>query len=141
MKNESGLSRVLLISGLFALPLMSLLFDIVLQGLQIRNSEGAGLEGVLVPLFPIFALVVVLVGLGLGRFLADGGRGISIVYAIVGLVLLFATPLIYFLPVPEGFYALIPYVQPGTSLFLAGAMLAGIGIIHLRKSNRKRRKG
>lgn len=137
MKNENRVHRILLISGLVALPLVSVLFDIVIQGLQIRNSGGAGLEPILILLFPLFTLMVALAGLALDRFLPSGGWGIALAYAVVGLLIVFATPLIFFLPVPSGMYELVSYVQPGTSLFMSGALLAAIGLFNLRETRQE----
>lgn len=138
MNNEAGVRRILLVSGLIALPIVSVLLDIVLQGLQVSVTSGAGVAPLLALLFPIFALVVVLAALALDRYLASGSRGMAAAYAIVGLLIIFATALMFFLPVPEQMYSLIPYFQPGTSLFLTGAVFAGSGLLNLRKARGER---
>lgn len=129
MSNEKTLSRLLLLSGLFALLVMSLLFDIGASALQVRNSEGAGLEPLLVVLFPVFEVIVVLGGLGLFWYLfaaAGPDRLAAQIFAVIGLLLTFAAPLLFFLPVPMTVYGLAQYVAPGTYLFQAAALL-GVG--------------
>jgi hypothetical protein len=129
MSEEKTLPRLLLLSGLIALLVMSLLFDIGTSALQVKNSEGAGLEPLLVVLFPVFEVLVVLGGLGLFWFLfTSPGRDrlIGWIYAIVGLLIVFLAPLLFFLPVPMAVYALVQYVAPGSFLIQAGALL-GVG--------------
>src|SRR5690606_9288538 len=51
MRNEKTLPRLLLISAILAMLLMALMFDFIVMTMQVRNSQGAGLEPVLVILF------------------------------------------------------------------------------------------
>jgi len=134
MTNSKLLPRLLLFSGMIALPLMAFLFDLAVTGLQIRNSEGAGLETLLVWLFPLFELLLVLGGLGLFWYMyssAQQDRPAGIAFAVAGLLLLFLTPLLFFLPVPMTLYALVQYVSPGSYLFQAGALLGVAGLLSL----------
>lgn len=127
--SEKSLTRLLLFSGLFALLVMSLLFDIGAEALQMRNAEGAGLEPLLVVLFPLFEVIVILGGLALFWYLlaAPGqDRLVGQVFAVIGLLLTFAAPLLFFLPVPMSAYALAQYFAPGSFLFQAAALL-GVG--------------
>lgn len=134
MPNNKSLTSVLLLSGMLALLVMSVLFDVATSALQARNSEGAGLEPVLVLLFPIFAIITVLGGLGLFWYLfsaPESHRRLSWVFAVVGLLLVFLAPLLFFLPVPMSVFALARYSEPGTFLFQAGALLVGVGLLSL----------
>lgn len=134
MTNSKLLPRLLLFSGMIALPLMAFLFDLAVTGLQIRNSEGAGLEPLLVWLFPLFEMLLALGGLGLFWYLFSSiqkDRPVGIAFTIVGLLLLFLTPLLFFLPVPMTLYALVQYVSPGSYLFQAGALLGVAGLLSL----------
>lgn len=132
MNNANTMRRVLTISGLVALLLMAFLFDFAITGLQARNASGAGYESILIVLFPLFELVIVAGGLGLFWYFLNNreqGSGIAIVFFVVGLLVLFATPLLFFLPMPDGWYNLIQYIQPGTFFFQAGGLIAGAGIL------------
>jgi hypothetical protein len=134
MSNSKLLPRLLLFSGMIALLLMAFLFDLAVMGLQIRNSEGAGLEPLLVWLFPLFELLLALGGLGLFWYLfssAQKDRPIGSAFTIFGLLLLFLTPLLFFLPVPMTLYAIVQYVSPGSYLFQAGALLGVTGLLSL----------
>ncbi len=134
MSNSKLLPRLLLFSGMIALLLMAFLFDLAVTGLQIRNSEGAGLEPLLVWLFPLFELLLALGGLGLFWYLfssAQKDRPIGSAFTIFGLLLLFLTPLLFFLPVPMTLYAIVQYVSPGSYLFQAGALLGVTGLLSL----------
>lgn len=134
MSDSKLLPRLLLFSGMIALPLMAFLFDLAVMGLQIRNSEGAGLEPLLVWLFPLFELLLALGGLGLFWYLfssAQKDRPIGVAFITLGLLILFLTPLLFFLPVPMTLYAIVQYVSPGSYLFQAGALLGIAGLLSL----------
>jgi uncharacterized membrane protein len=127
--NNTTLNRLLLLSSMVALLVMSFLFDLGTTALQIKNSEGVGLEPLLVVLFPVFEVIVVLGGMGLFWYLfTSPGRDrlIGWVYAVVGLLIVFMAPLLFFLPVPMTVYALVQYFTPGTFLIHAGGLL-GVG--------------
>jgi predicted membrane channel-forming protein YqfA (hemolysin III family) len=97
--------------------------------LQIKNSEGAGLEPLLVVLFPVFEVIVVLGGLGLFWYLFSSPEADKLagwIYTVVGMLVVFFAPLLFFLPVPMTFYALVQFVAPGSFLIQAGALL-GVG--------------
>ena len=129
MSNGKTLPRLLLFSGLIALLVMSILFDIGISALQVRNSEGAGLEPLLVVLFSVFEVIVVGGGMGLFWYLfTSPGRDrlMGWIFAVIGLLLVFLAPLLFFLPVPMVVYALVQIVSPGSYLFQAGALL-GVG--------------
>ena len=132
--NNKSLTRLLLISGLVALLVMSLLFDIGTTALQIKNSEGAGLEPLLVVLFPVLEIIIVLGGLGLFSYLLtspEKDRLVGWVFAIVGLLLTFTAPLLFFLPVPMSVYTLAQFFAPGTYLIESAAILGVAGVISL----------
>jgi hypothetical protein len=134
MRNEDTLPRLLMISAMFALIIMALLFDFAITALQVQNSTGAGLEPVLVMLFPLFELLLVFGGMGIFWYLfASGERSklVTTLFLVVGLLIVFGTPLLFFLPVPMAFYGLVQYIQPGTYVFQVGAMLTVIGILSI----------
>jgi hypothetical protein len=132
--SEKTLPRLLLLSGMIALLVMSLLFDIGTSALQVKNSEGVGLEPLLVVLFPVFEVIVVLGGLGLFWYLfTTPGRDrlIGWIFIIVGFLLVFMAPLLFFLPVPMAVFALVLYVAPGSFFVHAAAMLGVAGALSL----------
>jgi hypothetical protein len=134
MRNENTLRRVLLLSAIIALLLMALIFDFIIAVLQVQNSQGAGLEPVLVVLFSLFELLLVLGGMGVFWYLVSSGersRLVSWSFLVGGLLVLFGTPLLYFLPVPMTMLALVEFIQPGTYVFQTGAVLAVIGMFSL----------
>jgi hypothetical protein len=134
MRSEKLLPRILLFSGMAGLLVMAFIFDFILNSLQVENVGGAGYEPVLVLLFPAFALVLVLGALGLFWYQFSSGdhsRAVGVVFSVVGLLLLFATPLLFFLPVPMSVYAVVQFVQPYSYAFLASALLAGSGLLSL----------
>jgi len=134
MRNENNLRQVLLLSAIIALLLLALIFDVVVTSLQVQNSQGAGLESLLVILFPLFALLLVLGGMGVFWYLFTSGEHSRLVgwaFLLVGWLILFSLPLIYFLPVPPSLYVVVEFTQPGTHVFQVSAQLAVIGILRL----------
>jgi hypothetical protein len=132
MNNENSALRWLLFGGMLALLVLSFLLDLAIRGLQLRNAEGAGMELLLVVLFPLFELLIVIGGLALFRALLGTSaalRGPAVLCLVVGLLILFGTTLLFVLPVPVAMYALVEFLQPGSYLFQAAAMLAGAGIL------------
>lgn len=132
--NENSLSRLLLLSAIPAILLMAFLFDFGSTAIQQSNAEGAGLEPLLVILYPIFELLIVMGVLGLFWALMQAGTQNRLaiwVMATIGLVVLYGTPLIFFLPVPMSWYAAIDFLRPGTFLFQGGAMMGGAALLSL----------
>lgn len=133
MPNSSP-ARLLLISSAPALLIMAFLFDFALQSIQVRTVEGAGLEPLMVVVFPLFEMLIVTGGMGLFWYLfhhAPMERGVAKVFAILGLVILFLPPLLFFLPVPLSWYALVQFIAPGSFIFHAAALLGLGGALHL----------
>jgi hypothetical protein len=132
--NNKSLSRLLLLSGLVALLVMGLLFDLGATVMSIRNTEGLGLEPVMAVLFPIAAVILVTGGLWLFWYQVsrpERDRLVGWIYAIVGLLLVFSTTLLFFLPVPMSVYALVRFVSPGSFLFQVAAILGVAGVFSL----------
>jgi hypothetical protein len=134
MTNEKLLTRILLISGMVGLLVIGLIFDIILTAIQVQNTSGAGYEPLLVVLFPVFSLVLVMGALGLFWYQFSSGersRLVSIVFAVVGLLVMFATPVLFFLPVPMSVYAVVEFIQPYSYLYIASSLVAGCGVFSL----------
>jgi hypothetical protein len=64
---------------------------------------------------------------------SSGGfsRWVSVIYMVVGLLILYSTSFLFVLPVPESYYGLIEYLSPGTFLYQASGAVAAIGIFSL----------
>ena len=134
MDNGKMVSRLLLLSGLIALLVMSFLFDFISSYLEVQTILGAGYQSLLVVLLPVFQLIVVLGGLGLFWYLntsPNRNRLESWIFAVVGLLLVFFEALLFFLPVPMSVYTLAQLFAPGTYLFLAGSLTGVIGVMTL----------
>jgi hypothetical protein len=132
--NNKSLSRLLLLSGLVALLVIGLLFDLGATVMSIRNTEGLGLEPWMAVLFPLAGVILVTGGLWLFWYLISRPERDSLVgwiYAIVGLLLVFTTTLLFFLPVPMSVYTLVQFVSPGSFLFQVAAILGVAGVFSL----------
>ena len=132
--NNTSLNRLLLISGLIALLVMSFLFDIISNYLEIQTIQGAGYQSLLVLLLPVFQLIVVLGGLGLFWYLntsPNRNRLESWIFTVVGLLLVFLEALLFFLPVPMSVYTLAQLIAPGTYLFLGASLVCVAGALNL----------
>lgn len=124
----------LLISGMIGLLILAFLLDLAVRSMMMKNVEGAGLEPLLVWLYPLFALLWMLAGLWLMRQMFISGeysRAVSIVLLIFSLPILYGASLLFVLPVPRSFYDAVEYLSPGTFLFTASAFAAAAGLLSL----------
>lgn len=138
--SEKTTSQILLISAIPAILLMAFLFDLAVVALAEQNAAGAGWEPVLIILYPLFELVIVLGVLGLFWYLfrtEPRSQGISITLLVIGFIVLFSTPLLFFLPFPVSWMALVDFLSPGTYMFQAGAMMGGVGLLSLLIKERR----
>jgi uncharacterized membrane protein len=134
MSENKALHNILLLTGMVALVLLSLLFDLAITALAEQNAQGGGLEVTLVWLFPLMELIWMLAVVGLVWFFANGGgysRWISMIYLIVGIFFLYTNPVLFVNELPDSWYVLVQYLSPGTLLFQAGGALAAIGLLSL----------
>jgi hypothetical protein len=134
MTGEKLLPRILLISGMVGLLVIGLIFDIIVTALQVQIISGAGYQSLLVMLFPIFSLVLVLGALGLFWYQFSSNersRPVNILFAVVGLLMVFSGPILFYLPVPDSIYVLIDYLQPYSYFYTAGSLIAGCGVFSL----------
>ncbi|OGO36268.1 MAG: hypothetical protein A2W35_09720 [Chloroflexi bacterium RBG_16_57_11] len=134
MNNEKLLPRLVLLSSLIALLVMSFLFDLISSLLEIQSIQGAGYQSVLVVLLPIFQLVLVFAGMGLFRYLnnsPDNNNLVSWIFVVVGLLFVFFEALLFFLPVPLSIYSISQLAAPGTYLFLGGSLVCIAGMLNL----------
>ena len=119
---------------MLGLLLLAFVFDILLQALVDRNSSQGGLDQLLVWLFPLLQLLWMVGAVGLVWLMISSGgfsRWVSVIYMVVGLVVLYSTSFLFVLTVPESFYVIIQYISPGTFLYQASAAVAAIGLFSL----------
>jgi hypothetical protein len=131
---EKSLRLALLVGAMLGLMVLAFVFDILLQALVERNSSQGGLDQLLVWLFPLLQLLWMVGAVGLVWWMVTGGgfsRWVSIIYMVVGLVVLYSTSFLFVLTLPDSFYGLIQYLSPGTFLYQASAAVAAIGIFSL----------
>lgn len=134
MDNGKLMPRLLLLSGLVALLVMSFLFDFIASMLEIKTIEGAGYQSILVVLLPVFQLILVLGGLGLYGYMNSSpnrNRLESWIFVVIGLLLVFFEALLFFLPVPLSIYSISQLVAPGTYLFLGASLVCVAGMLNL----------
>ncbi len=131
---EKSLRLALLVGAMLGLLILAFIFDILLQRLVELNSSQGGLDQLLVWLFPLLQLLWMVGAIGLVWWMVTGGgfsRWISVIYMVVGLIVLYSTSFLFVLTLPESFYGLIQYLSPGTFLYQASAAVAAIGLFSL----------
>jgi hypothetical protein len=131
---EKTLRIALLVGAMFGMMILAFVFDILLQALVERNSSQGGLDQLLVWLFPLLQLLWMVGAVGLVWWMVSSGgfsRWVSVIYLVVGLVVLYSTSFLFVLSVPESFYGLIQYLSPGTFLYQASAAVAALGLFSL----------
>jgi hypothetical protein len=124
----------LLISGMIGLLLLAFILDLVVRSMLMKNVEGAGLESILVWLYPLFSLLWMLAALFLIRHMfvsLEYGRVVCIILLVISLPILYGTSLLFVLPVPQSFYQAVEFLSPGTFLFTASAFTSAASLISL----------
>lgn len=134
MTGNKFLQNSLLLGGMIGLILLGFIFDLLINSLVERNSQTGGLEVTLVWLFPLmqFLWMVALVGL-IWLMIRGGGysRMISVLYIGVGLLILYTNPILFVNELPDSFYVVVQYLNPGSLLFQSGGAIAAIGLLSL----------
>ena len=134
MENSRSLQNLLLLSGMVGLLVLGLVFDLILQALVERNAQLGTLDTTLVWIFPLLQFLFMAAAIGLAWLMIVGGgysRWISIVYLLVGLVILYYNPVLYTNERPDSLYVLVEYVSPGRMMFQAGGGVAALGLLSL----------
>lgn len=127
------LNNLLLTGGLAGLLILAFLMDAAANFL-ISGAESAGDQQRLFFLLPLMQLLLMLSALGLiWLCLSSAGysRWVSVVYLVVGLVLLYALGVLSALSFPDWTYNLALYLTPDSYLFQAGGAAAALGLISL----------
>ena len=112
---EKSLRLALLVGAMLGMLILAFVFDILLQALVERNSSQGGLDQLLVWLFPLLQLLWMVGAVGLVWWMISGGgfsRWVSVIYMVVGLVVLYSTSFLFVLTLPESFYGIIQYLSP-----------------------------
>ena len=123
----------LLLSGLIGLVVLAILMDI-LRRAMIDRVESLGDEQRLLFLLPLMQLLLMLAVLGL-IWVAHSGAGysrwVSVIYLVVGLLLLYTLGLLSALPLPDAIYTIVLYLSLDSFLFQVGGAAAAFGLISL----------
>lgn len=131
---EKSLNLALLTGAMVGLLLLAFAFDILLQALVERNSSQGGLDQLLVFIFPLLELLLMVGAIGLVWLMVSSGgfsRWASIIYMVVGLLVLYSTSFLFILPAPDSLYVIVQYLSPGTFLYQASAAVAAVGLFSL----------
>jgi hypothetical protein len=132
-RSSRRLNDLLLTGGLAGLLILALLLDFLRNGM-LAGAESASDQQKLFFLLPLMQLVLMLAALGLiWLCLSRAGysRWVSVVYLVVGLLLLYGLGLLSALPFPDWMYNLELYLTPESYLFQAGGAAAALGLISL----------
>lgn len=132
-RTSRRLNDLLLIGGLAGLIILAILLD-AFRNFLISGQETGSDPQKLFFLLPLTQLLLMLAALGLiWLCLSSAGysRWVTIVYLVVGLLLLYTLGLLTVLPLPESLYVVVLYLSPESYLFQAGGAAAALGLISL----------
>jgi hypothetical protein len=85
-------------------------------------------------LAPLFQLLTMIAALGLiWMMIASGGysRWVSVIFLVVGLVILYITAIMAVVRFPDPMYILVEYLAVNSYLFQAGGAIAAMGLLSL----------
>ena len=123
----------LLLSGLVGLLVLAILMDIMRQAMLDR-VETIGDEQRMLFILPLMQLLLMLAVLGLIWVALSGAgysRWVSVIYLVVGVLLLYTLGLLSALPLPEAIYYIVLYLSVDSYLFQVGGTAAAFGLISL----------
>ena len=132
-RTSRRLNDLLLLGGLVGLIILAFLLD-TLRNYLLTGAESTSSQVKLFFLLPLMQLLMMLAALGLiWFFLSSAGysRWITIVYLVVGLVLLYTLGILSVLPFPDSFYNVVLYLSLESYLFQSGGAAAALGLISL----------
>jgi len=132
-RTSRRLNDLLLLGGLAGLIILAFLLD-TLRNYLLTGAESTSSQVKLFFLLPLMQLLMMLAALGLiWFFLSSAGysRWITIVYLVVGLVLLYTLGILSVLPFPDSFYNVVLYLSLESYLFQSGGAAAALGLISL----------
>jgi hypothetical protein len=127
------MNDLLLLSGLIGLLILAILLDIIRRAM-IDRVESIGDEQRLLFLLPLMQILFMLAVLGLiWVALSSTGysRWVTVVYLVVGLLILYALGLLSALPFPDAIYVLALNLTLDSYLFQVGGATAALGLLSL----------
>jgi len=119
---------------MIALLVLALVLDVLITGLVDRNAQTGALNVPLVWLFSLFQFIWMLGAIGVVWLMISGGgfsRWVSLVYLLIGLIILYTNPILFVNELPDSLYVVVQFVSPGTLVFQAGGVLAAVGLLSL----------
>jgi hypothetical protein len=134
MEKGKNLTNLLLISGLIAILLLGLIFDLIVNGLASRNAETGILSATLIWMFSLLELLLMVGIVGLTWLAVSSGgfnRWVSLVYLVVGLLVIYTNPILYVSEMPDSLYVVVEFLIPGSMLYQAGGFAAAFGLVSL----------
>jgi hypothetical protein len=127
------MNDLVLLSGLIGLLILALLLDI-LRRAMLDRVETIGDEQRMLFLLPLMQLLLMLAVLGLiwvALSSAGYSRWVTLVYLMVGLLLLYSLGLLSALPLPDAIYMIVLYLSLDSYLFQIGGAIAAFGLLSL----------
>ena len=127
------LNDLLLLSGLVGLLILAILLDI-LRRAMLDRAESIGDQQRMMFLLPLMQLLLMLAVLGLiwvALSSAGYSRWVTVVYLVVGSLLLYVLGLLSALPLPEAIYIIVLYLSLDSYLFQVGGAVAAFGLLSL----------
>jgi hypothetical protein len=107
MNESRALKNILLLSGLLGVLVLAFVLDLVITTLAERNAQLGGLDTTLVWIYPMLQLLWMLGIVGLIWLMVSGGgysRWVSVVFLLVGLLLLYINPILFVNELPDSWY-------------------------------------
>jgi hypothetical protein len=132
-KTSRRLNNLLLLSCLAGMLILAILLDI-LRRAMLDRAESIGDQQRIMFLLPLMQLIFMLAVVCLIWVAQSSGgysRWITIVYLIVGLLLLYLLGLLSALPLPDAIYVIVLYLSLDSFLFQAGGAMAAFGLLSL----------
>jgi hypothetical protein len=127
------MNDLLLLSGLFGLVVLAFIMDVV-RTAMLDRVESIGDQQRLLFLLPLMQLLFMLAVLGLlwvALSSAGYSRWVSVIYLVVGLLLLYALGILSALPLPDAIYMTTLYLSVDSYLFQVGGAAAALGLLTL----------
>ena len=127
------MNDLLLLSGLIGLLILAIFLDIM-RRVMLDRVESIGDEQRMLFLLPLMQLLLMLAILGLiwvALSSAGYSRWVTVVYLVVGLLILYALGLLSALPFPDAIYVLALYLSLDSYLFQVGGAIAALGLLSL----------
>jgi len=133
IQTSRRMNDLLLVSGLIGLLILSIILDFIRRAM-IDQVESFGDQQRMLFILPLMQLLLMLAVLGLiwvALSSAGYNRWVTIIYLVVGLLILYALGLLSALPFPDALYVLTLNLSLDSYLFQAGGAAAALGLLSL----------